>query len=193
MIFRSDLIPRYHWQYGWRDVLRGVYARLSPPTENGSIHLEGVGDCLPIRSGRAALVAAIRAKGLQPGSSIAVSLYCCPVVFEAIVASECVPLFVDVDSSTFCISIPDLAEKADTISAVIAVHMFGNLCDMDGICAVTSHKPVIEDCAQALGSTMKGCAAGAQSKRRAGVVVRGTPESRDLGFVLTATPTREAL
>lgn len=73
------------------------------------------------------------------------------------------PVFVDILPDTWCIN-PELAEAAITpqTKAIIAVHLYGNLCDMDRLLAI-GHKhgiPVIEDAAEAIGSVYHGKRAG---------------------------------
>jgi perosamine synthetase len=73
------------------------------------------------------------------------------------------PIFVDVLSDTWCID-PEQAESAITSNtkAIIAVHLYGNLCDMDRLHEIgTKHGiPVIEDSAEAIGSYWNGHHAG---------------------------------
>ena len=63
---------------------------------------------------------------------------------------------------------PDLVEKAITprTKAIIAVHMYGNLCDMDRLLAIGEKHgiPVIEDAAEAIGSVYHGKRAGSMGK-----------------------------
>jgi len=54
----------------------------------------------------------------------------------------------------------DLALKCSQIHAVIPVHMFGNVCDMPRLVDAAQGRPVIEDCAQALGSRLNGSPVG---------------------------------
>jgi perosamine synthetase len=65
------------------------------------------------------------------------------------------PVFVDVMPDTWCIS-PERAETAITsrTKAIIAVHLYGNLCDMDRLLAIGKKHgiPIIEDAAEAIGS-----------------------------------------
>jgi dTDP-4-amino-4,6-dideoxygalactose transaminase len=49
-----------------------------------------------------------------------------------------------------------LAAKRSNVDAVIAVHMFGNVCDIASVQDVVRGKPIIEDCAQSLGSKLHG-------------------------------------
>lgn len=73
------------------------------------------------------------------------------------------PVFVDILTDSWCID-PALAEAAITkrTKAIIAVHLYGNLCDMDRLLDV-GHRygiPVIEDSAEAIGSQYHGMHAG---------------------------------
>lgn len=73
------------------------------------------------------------------------------------------PVFVDVLADTWCID-PAKIEAAITpkTKAIIAVHLYGNLCEMDEIMEIGRRHniPVIEDAAEALGSIYKGKKAG---------------------------------
>lgn len=73
------------------------------------------------------------------------------------------PVFVDVLPDTWCID-PQKVEVAITprTRAIIAVHLYGNLCDMDALLAIGRKYgiPVIEDSAEALGSRWHGRPAG---------------------------------
>lgn len=66
------------------------------------------------------------------------------------------PVFVDILPDSWCID-PDLVEGAITqnTKAILAVHLYGNLCDMDRLQAIGRKHgiPVIEDAAEAIGST----------------------------------------
>lgn len=77
------------------------------------------------------------------------------------------PVFVDVLSDTWCID-PDCVEAAITprTKAIIAVHIYGNLCEMDKLLAIGEkyNIPVIEDAAEAIGSQWHGKHAGTIGK-----------------------------
>ena len=155
-----DLLPTELWEYSLTDISRALSAAVDWKKPRDSIDIPALGSCIPARSARAALVDAIKAFELPAGARVGVPLYCCPVVSKSIVAAGCRPVFVDIDPLSFCISIGDLNRKNSLIDAVIAVHMFGNLCDMPGLQAVMQGKPVIEDCAQAIGCKLDGKMAG---------------------------------
>jgi perosamine synthetase len=65
------------------------------------------------------------------------------------------PVFVDILPDSWCIN-PDLAEAAITprTKAIIAVHLYGNLCEMDQLLEIGKRHgiPIIEDAAEAIGS-----------------------------------------
>lgn len=73
------------------------------------------------------------------------------------------PVFVDVLPDTWCID-PQKAEAAITprTKAIIAVHIYGNLCNMDSLRAIGERHGVaiIEDAAEAIGSEWHGNRAG---------------------------------
>lgn len=73
------------------------------------------------------------------------------------------PVFVDILLDTWCID-PAQVETAITFrtKAIIAVHLYGNVCDMDRLLEIGAKYgiPVIEDSAEAVGSYWKGHHAG---------------------------------
>jgi perosamine synthetase len=73
------------------------------------------------------------------------------------------PVFVDVLHDTWCLD-PDKVRQAITpnTKAIVAVHLYGNLCDMDSLLALGAEFgiPVIEDAAEAIGSQWRGKHAG---------------------------------
>ena len=156
-----ELVPAELWSYGIRDLGHGIVAALGCKELPPMLFIPGLGNCVPARSARSALVTAIKALELPPGARIGVPLYCCAVVFKAIVAAGCRPRFIDVDTNTFCMSAVDLKAKSSEIDAVIAVHMFGNVCDIPALQEIIHDKPIIEDCALSLGSKLDGQMTGA--------------------------------
>ena len=77
------------------------------------------------------------------------------------------PVFVDILPDTWCLD-PELVEQAITprTRAILAVHLYGNLCDMNRIMAIGERHgiPVIEDAAEAIGSVYHGKRAGSIGK-----------------------------
>ena len=77
------------------------------------------------------------------------------------------PVFVDILPDSWCID-PDLAEAAISprTKAIVAVHLYGNLCDMNRLLAIGEkyNIPIIEDAAEAIGSVYHGKRAGSMGK-----------------------------
>ena len=77
------------------------------------------------------------------------------------------PVFAEVDSETWCLTAEAVARVlTPQTKAVVAIHTYGNMCDMDSLNALLSARqiPLIEDAAEALGSSYKSRPAGACSK-----------------------------
>ncbi len=122
-----------------------------------------------LSSGTAALHLALILLGVDIGdevicSSFTFSASCNPIVYQ-----KAIPVFVDSESRTWNMS-PLLLEKAirDRISAgkkpkaIVLVHLYGMPAQMDKIMAIADQYeiPVIEDAAEALGSSFGGKALG---------------------------------
>ena len=77
------------------------------------------------------------------------------------------PVFVDILADSWCLD-PALVEQAITprTKAIIAVHLYGNLCELDQLLAIGEKHgiPVIEDAAEAIGSIYHGKRAGSIGK-----------------------------
>jgi len=77
----------------------------------------------------------------------------------SVVQAGAIPRFADVNLDDHCLSV-ESAEKLvnERTKAVMPVHLYGNVCDMDRICAFArKHKlKVIEDNAEAFGGVYKG-------------------------------------
>ncbi len=73
------------------------------------------------------------------------------------------PVFVDILPDSWCLD-PECVERAISprTKAIVAVHLYGNLCDMDRLLAIGEKHgiPVIEDAAEAIGSVYHGKRAG---------------------------------
>jgi perosamine synthetase len=107
------------------------------------------------------------ALGIGPGDEVIMADTNWIATAAPIVHLGAKPVFVDILPDSWCID-PELAEAAITprTKAIIAVHLYGNLCDMDRLLAIGERNgiPVIEDAAEAIGSVYRGKRAGSMGK-----------------------------
>lgn len=110
-----------------------------------------------------ALHLGMAALGIGPGDEVILADTNWIATAAPIVHLGAKPVFVDVLQDTWCID-PNLIEPAINARtrAIVATHLYGNLCDMDAILAVGAKHgiPVIEDAAEAIGSVYRGRRAG---------------------------------
>ena len=115
--------------------------------------------CVGVGNGLDALVLALRALGVKAGDEVIVPSNTYIATALAVTYVGAVPVFVEPDIRYFNID-PKKIEAAitPTTKAVIAVHLYGQACQMDEILDVAKKHNlyVVEDCAQAQGATYKG-------------------------------------
>ena len=113
----------------------------------------GAAHGIGVANGTDALTIALRALGVGPGDEVVVPSFTFYASAEAIPPTGATPVFCDIDPRTYCVT-PDTVRAALTprTKAVIAVHLFGNVAPVADIEALGV--PVLEDAAQAAGSTV---------------------------------------
>jgi dTDP-3-amino-3,4,6-trideoxy-alpha-D-glucose transaminase len=120
----------------------------------------GVKHAVGVANGTEAITIALRAMGVGPGDEVIVPSFTFYASAEAIPATGATPVFCDIDPETYCVTAETVhAALTPRTKAVIAVHLFGNVAPVAEIEALGV--PVLEDAAQAAGSTSPGGRAGA--------------------------------
>lgn len=123
------------------------------------VDLAGAGAALLTHSCTAALEMAAILANLGPGDEVIMPSFTFVSTANAVALRGATPVFVDIDPATLNID-PRRVEAAVTgrTRAIIAVHYAGFPCDMDSLRRIsdTHGLILIEDAAQALGSTYKG-------------------------------------
>ena len=112
-----------------------------------------------VSSGTAALHVALTALGIGPGDEVIVPSYTFIASSFSIIQAGAIPRFADVNIDDHCISI-ESSEKLvnERTRAIMPVHLYGNVCDMDAINAFAKKHNlfVLEDNAEAFGGYYKG-------------------------------------
>jgi dTDP-4-amino-4,6-dideoxygalactose transaminase len=115
--------------------------------------------CVGVGNGTDALYLALRGLGIGPGDEVITASHTFIATSEAISQVGARPVFVEIENDTLLIS-PDAVEAAITpnTKAIIAVHIYGQPCDMDRLMAIAQKHglKVVEDAAQAHGARWKG-------------------------------------
>ena len=108
-----------------------------------------------VASGTDALRLSLAALEIGPGDEVITTPFTFVATANTISHTGAKPVFVDIDPRTYNMD-PELIEAAITPSskAIMAVHLYGQACDMDPIMDVAKRHGllVVEDCAQAIGA-----------------------------------------
>lgn len=137
--------------------------------ENKIAEYNSIDQCLVVSSGTAAIHLALILLGIEPGDEVICSSFtfsgsCNPIVYQS-----ATPVFIDSEKESWNMD-PELLERAITDrlrtgkkpKAIIVVHLFGMPARMNEIMDIATRYriPVVEDAAEALGSTYHGRKAG---------------------------------
>ena len=116
----------------------------------------GVKHVIPCANGTDALQIALMALGLQPGDEVITPSYTYIATVEVVALLRLKPVFVDVDADTFTMNINSVkAAITPKTKAIIPVHLYGQCVNMEPLMALAKEHniPLVEDTAQAIGST----------------------------------------
>ena len=118
----------------------------------------GTGFAIATSSCTGAMHMGLAALGIGPGDEVILADTNWIATAAPILHLGATPVMVDIDPVSWCLD-PAKVEQAITprTRAIIATHIYGNLCDMDALEAIASRHniPVIEDAAEAIGSAFR--------------------------------------
>lgn len=123
----------------------------------------GVNHAIATSSCTGALHMGLAALGIGPGDEVIIADTNWIASVAPITYLGATPVFVDILSDTWCIDPQRVAEAiTPQTKAIIAVHLYGNLCELDKLLDIGNKHgiPVIEDAAEAIGSSYQGKHAG---------------------------------
>ncbi len=127
----------------------------------------GVKHAIATSSCTGALHMGLAALGIGPGDEVILADTNWIATAAPIVHLGAEPIFVDILADSWCLN-PIEVEKAITTKtkAIIAVHIYGNLCDMNSLLDIGRKYslPIIEDAAEAIGSEYHGDKAGSMGE-----------------------------
>jgi dTDP-4-amino-4,6-dideoxygalactose transaminase len=151
---------------GWEQVLRTnrfVGGPLVEQFEQAWADYCGTTHAIGVANGTDALHLALRALDIGPGDEVVIPTNTFVATAEAVVLAGAVPRFADVDPDTLLLT-PDalLAAATPATRAVIVVHLYGQMADMDALDRTAADLGIelIEDAAQAHGASWRGIRAG---------------------------------
>lgn len=126
-------------------------------------------DCkygVAVCNGTIALHLALVSAGIGKGDEVILPTFTMIASAFAVCYTGAIPVFVDADKDSWNIDVDKIEEKiTPRTKAIMPVHIFGKMCDMDSICALAKkyNLKIIEDAAEAHGATYHGKKAGSFS------------------------------
>lgn len=119
----------------------------------------GVEHCVAVANGTDAIEIALRAVGVGQGDEVIVPANTFIATAEAVSNIGAVPVFADIDAEHYTLDPARIEERiTPRTKAIVPVHLYGLPAEMDAIVAIAKAHglKIVEDCAQAHGSTYKG-------------------------------------
>ena len=108
---------------------------------------------------RVGLYALLKAIGIDATAEVVVPGFTCVVVPNAVLYTGAIPVYADIDASTYNVTLESVrAVVTKKTKAIIVQSTFGLSPDLDGILQFASNLgiPVIDDCTHGLGGSYKG-------------------------------------
>ncbi len=148
----------------------------------------GTRHCIATANGTLALMATFAGLGLGPGDEVITVAHTFAATANAILFTGATPVFVDIEPDTYLID-ANRIEAAITprTRAIVPVHLFGLVADMDMIKAIADRHglAVVEDACQAHGATFRGRAAGSFGHGAFSLYATKNMTTAEGGFITT--------
>ncbi|MFA5423727.1 MAG: DegT/DnrJ/EryC1/StrS family aminotransferase [Phycisphaerae bacterium] len=155
------------------DVLKTPNLSLGPKLgefEQGFCDYIGVKRAVAVNSGTSALHLCLLAMGVGPGDEVITTPFTFIATSNVALMVGAKPVFADIDPVSMNIDPEQIASKiTDKTKAIIPVEVFGNPAGFDEISRVAAEHniPILEDCCEALGSSLNGKKCGTFGKMSA--------------------------
>jgi len=123
-----------------------------PTFEKKFAELMGTKFCVATGSGTQSLHTCVEALGIGAGDEVITSPYTDPGTIASILSARALPVLADLDRESYQLDPEDVESRiTENTKAIMPVHMMGQPCDMESICAIAKkhNLKVIEDAAQA--------------------------------------------
>lgn len=137
---------------------------LGPEVESLERELEraiGVDHAIAVSSGTDAILATLMALGIGPGDEVITPTFSFFATAGCVTRVGATPKLVEIDPATYNVD-PAAVGAAITprTKAIIPVHLYGQMADMDALLHAAGGIPIIEDACQAIGAEFRGRQAG---------------------------------
>jgi len=163
------MIPR-RWAHvypgEWSDIRQWMHEDLDASAiaqwEKALAGYVGVPHAAAIQSGREGMAAILEHLAIQAGDEVIVPAYTFAGILPLIAATGATAVPADIDPATYNVTPETIAPRMTSRTrAILVLHVFGNPCRVDEIAEQAASRcarevVVIEDCAHALGSTLRG-------------------------------------
>jgi len=119
----------------------------------------GIQYAAAVSNGTVALHLALHCLDIGPGDEVIVPTFTYIASVNTIAQTGATPVFVDSRSADWLIDVEDVQRKiTPRTKAIMAVHLYGSVCDMSALLDLARKRGlrIVEDCAEALGSTLSG-------------------------------------
>ncbi|MDQ5985411.1 MAG: GDP-perosamine synthase [Syntrophus sp. SKADARSKE-3] len=111
----------------------------------------GIRSAVAVSSGTTALHLALAALQIHPGDEVIIPSFICTALLNAVRLVGATPILADCEETHFNLSITDVKKRLSSrTKALVVPHLFGQAADLKELIGIGL--PVIEDCAQSLGS-----------------------------------------